>query len=200
MDIADRIERRLEEARAALATDAREAVRQGRSLTDWRAHVRNHPWAAFGGATAIGFLLVPHRRGRSREADQGTPATEPVEYLAAGPGISLLRRCLDVAIVAAVEQAFLQFGGQGSAAPEPVHGGQPSTNGTAAAATEHADDRATESDEDHSSTASRWVAALEEPLAAASGVAKRTIADHPAESIAAATVVGLILGLLAKRR
>jgi ElaB/YqjD/DUF883 family membrane-anchored ribosome-binding protein len=203
MNIADRIERRLEEARAALATDAREAVNDARQLTDWRAHVRRHPWAACGGATALGFLLVPrHRRQRSAQAERAEPATaEPLTYQGMGPGSDLLRRCLDVAIVAVVEQTFRQFGGQTQVAMDGQSSRQPSPNGSAAAsAAESIEPQRVPASEPESSIAARLAEALEQPLNSAAATVRQTVAKHPAQSLAAAVVAGVIVGVLAKRR
>jgi hypothetical protein len=75
----DEIRRRMAEARAALAHDAKAAVSDARTLVDWREHFRAHPWLFCGGAAALGFLLIP-RRDHAGGAAPLTPLAD-----AAGP-------------------------------------------------------------------------------------------------------------------
>lgn len=203
MDIAERIERRLAEARAALAVDARQAVRDAHAVTDWRAQVGKHPWAACGGATALGFLLVPRRRNTRDDATSDVQASvspdQTREQGMLGAGAGLLRRCLDVAIVAAVEQAFARYSSNVPAKPQAVSTASPSPNGSAASLEATAESSAAPVSA-ALPNAETLVAALERPLSEATSLAKRAIANHPAESLAAAAAAGVILALLLKRR
>ena len=56
------IQRRMAQVRHELHEEVREAVQGAQSLTDWRSHVRHHPWLALGAAAAVGYLIVPRRR------------------------------------------------------------------------------------------------------------------------------------------
>jgi hypothetical protein len=56
------IQRRMAQVRHELHEEVREAVKGAQSLTDWRSHVRNHPWLATGAAATLGYLIVPRRR------------------------------------------------------------------------------------------------------------------------------------------
>ena len=56
------IQRRMAQVRHELHAEVREAVQGAQSLTDWRSHVRHHPWLALGAAAAVGYLIVPRRR------------------------------------------------------------------------------------------------------------------------------------------
>jgi hypothetical protein len=55
------IQRRMAQIRHELHQDVREAVKGAQSLTDWRSHLRNHPWLALGAAVTVGYLIVPRR-------------------------------------------------------------------------------------------------------------------------------------------
>jgi hypothetical protein len=56
------IQRRMAQIRRELHEDVRSAVEGAQSLTDWRSHVRHHPWLTLGAATALGYFIVPRRR------------------------------------------------------------------------------------------------------------------------------------------
>ena len=56
------IQRQMAQVRHELHQEAREMVKGAESLTDWRSHVRHHPWLALGAAAAVGYLIVPRRR------------------------------------------------------------------------------------------------------------------------------------------
>jgi hypothetical protein len=56
------IQRRMAQVRRELHEDVREAVKGAQSLTDWRSHLRNHPWLALGAAASVGYLIAPRRR------------------------------------------------------------------------------------------------------------------------------------------
>jgi hypothetical protein len=55
------IQRQMAQVRRELHEEVREAVKGAQSLTDWRSHVRNHPWLATGAAATLGYLIVPRR-------------------------------------------------------------------------------------------------------------------------------------------
>ena len=105
-----------------------------------------------------------------------------------------------MAIVAAVEQAFLQFGRETREPMDSQRSQQPSPNGSMSSATESIEAQRESADETEPSIASRLAAALEEPLVSAAGAVRQTVVNHPAQTVAAAVVAGVIVGLLAKRR
>src|SRR5437868_1326978 len=70
------IQRRMAQIRHELHVEVQEAVKGAQSLTDWRSLVRNYPWLALGTAAAVGYLIVPKRRGEtSTIVAVGTPAS-----------------------------------------------------------------------------------------------------------------------------
>jgi hypothetical protein len=75
------IQRRMAQIRRELHENVRDAVEGAQSLTDWRSHVRHHPWLTLGAAAAVGYLIVPKRR------EQPAPAIVAVAP-AAAPAIS----------------------------------------------------------------------------------------------------------------
>jgi hypothetical protein len=82
------IQRRMAQVRHELHEEVREAVKGAQSLTDWRSHVRHHPWLALGAAAAVGYLIVPRRRQEPGPtivavAPQAAGATVPVPAAAA---------------------------------------------------------------------------------------------------------------------
>ena len=70
---ADDIQRRMGEIRKHLHRGAERLADDVRNLTDWRYHVRRHPWATLGLSAAVGFLLMP-RRNRRASPDMETLA------------------------------------------------------------------------------------------------------------------------------
>jgi hypothetical protein len=56
------IQRQMAQVRHELHQEAQGMVKGAQSLTDWRSHVRHHPWLALGAAAAAGYLIVPRRR------------------------------------------------------------------------------------------------------------------------------------------
>jgi hypothetical protein len=75
------IQRRMAQIRRELHENVRDAVEGAQSLTDWRSHVRHHPWLTLGAAAVVGYLIVPKRR------EQPAPAIVAVAP-AAAPAIS----------------------------------------------------------------------------------------------------------------
>lgn len=59
---ADDIRQRMQGVRREVAEDMQGIVQTARTLTDWRYHVKNHPWACVGLALAAGYLIVPARK------------------------------------------------------------------------------------------------------------------------------------------
>jgi hypothetical protein len=79
-DDAERIRRQMQAIRQDMEGGVKDVVDGAKQLSDWRYHVRRHPWACVGGAMALGFLLVPMR---SRKKVEGIPA-ELLAQLRAG--------------------------------------------------------------------------------------------------------------------
>lgn len=73
---ADDIQRQMAEIRSLLHWDMREVVNVATTATDWRSHLRAHPWLAIGIAFSTGFLLVPHRRSRPATLVVQPPAAD----------------------------------------------------------------------------------------------------------------------------
>jgi len=73
-DDADDICQRMQRVRGEVKDDVQDIMQSAKKLTDWRYHVKNHPWAFLGAAVAAGFLLVPRRK---------TPLTAGAQELAA---------------------------------------------------------------------------------------------------------------------
>ncbi len=61
-DSADDIVRRMQLVRRDVGDDVKGIVETARTLSDWRYHVKHHPWILLGGAIALGFLVAPKRR------------------------------------------------------------------------------------------------------------------------------------------
>jgi len=56
------VEDRMEALRGRLLRDAQACQQARERWTDWRAHVRAHPWLVCGAAAALGYAIVPPRR------------------------------------------------------------------------------------------------------------------------------------------
>jgi hypothetical protein len=61
-DSADDIVKRMQNVRREVSDDVKGLVQSARTLTDWRYHVRHHPWLCAGLALGAGYLLVPKKR------------------------------------------------------------------------------------------------------------------------------------------
>jgi hypothetical protein len=76
----EHLRQELAAAREALARDAHAVIEDAHTLADWRHHYRAHPWLYCGGATMLGYLLVPSRHTAKFDANfalaERTPAAE----------------------------------------------------------------------------------------------------------------------------
>jgi len=61
-DSADDIVKRMQDVRREVSDDVKGIVRSAKTLTDWRYHVRHHPWLCVGLALGAGFLVVPRKK------------------------------------------------------------------------------------------------------------------------------------------
>jgi hypothetical protein len=57
----DDIRERMRFVRRAIGEDMDCFVESTKEITDWRSHMRRHPWLCLGAAIALGYLLVPKR-------------------------------------------------------------------------------------------------------------------------------------------
>jgi hypothetical protein len=64
---ADAIIERMQHARRDVSQDVAGIVETARTLTDWRYHVKHHPWVLLGGAVALGFIVAPRKKMIPRE-------------------------------------------------------------------------------------------------------------------------------------
>ena len=71
-DDSDWLREQMARVRSHLANDVGEVVEQAKELTDWRRHVRRHPWLCAGAAAALGFMVVPARRPQYLERHDGS--------------------------------------------------------------------------------------------------------------------------------
>jgi hypothetical protein len=67
MSDADDILARMQHVRRDVGDDVHQVVQNAKRLTDWRHHVRKHPWACVGAAFAAGFLAFPKPRRIANE-------------------------------------------------------------------------------------------------------------------------------------
>lgn len=58
---AEEVQREMSAIRRQMDDDWRGVVENARELSDWKHYVRAYPWASFGVAAAIGFMIVPQR-------------------------------------------------------------------------------------------------------------------------------------------
>jgi hypothetical protein len=72
------IQRQMAQIRLALHQDVDGAVKGARSMTDWRAVVASHPWAALAAAAALGYLVVPKRQPAEVSGGQLAGAPTPI--------------------------------------------------------------------------------------------------------------------------
>jgi hypothetical protein len=61
-DSAEEIVQRMQQVRQGVGDDVKGIVETAKTLTDWRYHLKHHPWLLVGGAVALGFLLAPRKR------------------------------------------------------------------------------------------------------------------------------------------
>lgn len=61
-DSAEDIRNQMQRLRQSATGEVREIVDSAKTLTDWRYHVKHHPWACMGAAVVLGFLVVPRKR------------------------------------------------------------------------------------------------------------------------------------------
>jgi hypothetical protein len=61
-DSAEEIVKRMQHVRRHVGDDVKGIVETARTLSDWRYHVKHHPWLCVGLALALGFLVVPKRK------------------------------------------------------------------------------------------------------------------------------------------
>jgi hypothetical protein len=66
----DEIIERMQYVRRDVSQDVARIVESAKTLTDWRYHVKHHPWALLGGAVALGFLAAPRKKVIPREDAQ----------------------------------------------------------------------------------------------------------------------------------
>jgi len=59
----------MQDVRQDMGAEVKDIVHGARQLTDWRYHVRTHPWACVAGAFALGFLVVPARKAAAAAKD-----------------------------------------------------------------------------------------------------------------------------------
>lgn len=62
----DEIQRRMAQLREDLQCRARRLRENAATLTDWRYHVRRHPWVTVGVGAALGYLVIPKRRSTAQ--------------------------------------------------------------------------------------------------------------------------------------
>src|SRR5436853_6473917 len=65
------LQQRMAQVRADLQRSTEGLKPKAQALSDWRYHVRRHPWLAFGAAGVVAFLAVP-RRAKPIALDAGT--------------------------------------------------------------------------------------------------------------------------------
>lgn len=59
--------------RARLRRDGAECQQAKERWTDWKTHVRAHPWLACGAAAALGYVLIPARHSAPFAAPSPSP-------------------------------------------------------------------------------------------------------------------------------
>ena len=111
-DDADDLRRQLAAARASLSRDAQAVASDARTLTDWRHHVRKHPWLAMGGAAAVGFILAPRRRRHT--AAEPLTAQSPLQPIEPGepPKVRSMAASLAATVATMVLRQSASMAGQ----------------------------------------------------------------------------------------
>jgi hypothetical protein len=66
---ADDIIERMQRVRRDVSQDVAGIVETAKTLTDWRYHVKHHPWVLLGGAVALGFLMAPRKKKKIPRED-----------------------------------------------------------------------------------------------------------------------------------
>lgn len=124
-DSAEDIRNQMQRLRQSATGEVREIVDSAKTLTDWRYHVKHHPWLCMGAAMALGFLLVPRNR-RVQDVDAKELAELLKKYNVAvnAPQQSskgMLKSMIGAAIpiiarqaVSVAQQRFAEQGGIGS--------------------------------------------------------------------------------------
>jgi len=110
-DSADEIRQRMDRVRREVGDDVRGIVETARTLSDWRYHVRHHPWICVGAALALGFLVVPRRRKHvdSAEAKELVSLLKKYNVGVTGPpssGKGLVRALIGMAAPALARSAM----------------------------------------------------------------------------------------------
>lgn len=125
-DSAEDIRRQMQDLRRSATDEMKEFVDSAKTLTDWRYHVKHHPWICMGAAVALGYFVVPRKRqvenAEARElaallkkynvgvTTQPQPPSKGIIKSAIGAAIPFIARsALNVA-----QQRFAAGGGIGS--------------------------------------------------------------------------------------
>jgi hypothetical protein len=61
-DSAEDIVQRMQNVRRDAGDSVKGIVDTAKTLSDWRYHVKHHPWLCVGAAVALGFLVAPRKR------------------------------------------------------------------------------------------------------------------------------------------
>jgi ElaB/YqjD/DUF883 family membrane-anchored ribosome-binding protein len=102
-DSAEDIRRQMQDVRRSAAEEVRELVDTAKTLTDWRYHVKHHPWICAGTALALGFLIVPRKRHvQSEEAKELIALLKKYNVGVTAPGESTNKGMVKTMIGAAV--------------------------------------------------------------------------------------------------
>ena len=62
---ADAVRARMQQIRCEIDGDLEDMAASARTMVDWKHYVKTYPWACWGTAVALGFLLVPSSTGAS---------------------------------------------------------------------------------------------------------------------------------------
>jgi hypothetical protein len=119
-DSAEEIVQRMQHVRREVGDDVKGIVETAKTLTDWRYHVKHHPWMCLGAAVAMGFFLAPRKRKiPSADAKELVALLKKYNVGVAAPsaaGNSLTRTLLGMAaplvMRSVMSAAGQRFGGQ----------------------------------------------------------------------------------------
>jgi hypothetical protein len=111
------IVRRMHTIRRDVGDDVKGIVETAKTLSDWRYHVKHHPWLLMGAAAVVGFVVAPRKRKvPSDEAKELIDLLKKHNVAVAPPpnsGKSLARTLIGLAapiamrtIMAAAQQRF----------------------------------------------------------------------------------------------